>query len=180
MYLETCLHYPDCPVMSGLAEEHLGCSEELVVLQVFACLYCLHCAQLAANANSIVITLDWWASSLIQKQLTLPSVCLSNEVNTQKLCRIFTCTLHESVAGNRRLGALIHLLCIMSLLSMPSLRLHCAPQKRGPAGESPVTHSFGCVLHLNNFVVRTKTCRCCTKGCHWMLVGLVFFLKFLI
>jgi len=51
-------------------------------------------------------------------------------------CHIFQCALHESVAGGWRLGTLVHLLCVLSLLPVPGLRLHRAAQERGPAGES--------------------------------------------
>lgn len=123
--------------MSGLVEGHLGCSKELVFLHAFTVSTApqLHHEQLAATTSSIVIILDVWSSFLIKKQLTLV-YDLSDKVNKHKLCHIFKCALHESVAGYGRLGAGVHLLCVLSLLPVPSLCLHRASQRWGPAGES--------------------------------------------
>lgn len=48
---------------------------------------------------------------------------------------VFDCVHVCFVEGDWRVRAAVHLLHLLSLLLLPSLRLHCAQEEREPAGE---------------------------------------------
>lgn len=70
---------------------------------------------------------------LMKKQLTLVSVY---DLLRNTSIAAYSNVLCMNLSGDGRLGTFVHLLCFLSLLPVPGLHLHRAPQERGPAGES--------------------------------------------